>query len=403
MNQQLWYLAPSCHGHHHGSPQRWSFSVSHGLLMGSRTHQSGPLSFSRHPGPSWSFSFHFGSPQSSTAPQPCVLPHPATTQAVTTAIAQCFAHNCCHGVLTHRDFSAIVLPWLSLNKAPTLPRYRCHVAVVAHTVVVAKPRFALVVDLRFTLIVTTVASLQGLEQLSTAAAAAAVLLCTCIALLLDVLAVVVVLPHRAATIIVAHCNAATVLSTRRSPFTVIGLHQLFVAASPDHDCLLASSCAPTCWSTFTVAPSLFVFHHVASSLPRELPPRSVTTTVLPPWFSFFCLGSTAHASALPWAWHFSLSCLLASRTFVSNMGALARNFASVVLLLWWSFSRNSTTSCATVVILGLLRDSFPHDLAVIALQPRHATMGLFSGSSHVPGAYLSSSRFVTRVWRTMAL
>ena len=224
---------------------------------------------------------------------------------------------------------------------------------------------------------TLFASLQGLEQLSTAAAADAVLLCTCIALLLDVLAVVVVLPQRAATIIVAHCNAATVLSTRRSPFTVIGLHQLFRRQHLPTTIVFLLRRAPRPAGALSPSPP----HRSSSTMwLRRLHANSSTqrhdhgssTMVL-----FLCLGSTAHASALPRAWHFSLSCLLASRTFVSNMGALARNFASIVLLLWWSFSRNFTISCATVVIRGLLRDSFPHDLAVIALQPRHATMGLF--------------------------
>ena len=255
-----------------------------------------------------------------------------------------------------------MLPWLSLNKAPTLPRYRCHVAVVTHTVVVAKPRFALVVDLRFTLIVTTVASLQGLEQLSTAAA---VLLCTGIALLLDVLAVVVVLPYRAATIIVAHCNAATVLSTRRSPFTVIGLHQLFVASISRPAGALSPSRSHCSSSTMWLRR-----FHANSSTQRHDHGSSTMVLFLLSWFYGPRIGITmgvALFTVLP----------VGITNFVSTMGALARNFASVVLLLWWSFSRNFTTSCATVVIHGLLRDPFPHDLAVIALQPRHATMGFF--------------------------
>ena len=143
---------------------------------------------------------------------------PAVTIDFTT-FAQRFALIWCHGVglLGNRGDTA-VSSRRSRAFMVTLP-FRC----ITPTVFVNKQRFALVVNRRLSpsLTVTTVAPLQALEQLSTAAADATVHLRTSITLLVVVLVVSLVLPRRTATIILSHCNLAMVLSPRPSPFTVI--------------------------------------------------------------------------------------------------------------------------------------------------------------------------------------
>ena len=108
------------------------------------THQSSPYLFSRH-----------------DLFQPCVLPPMATKPTVTTASVQHFALSFCHAPSPQRDFSAAVSQQHSHISGVPRP-FRAVTVVVA-----AKPHV--------TVVVTTVAPLQTLEQLSTAAVDAAVL------------------------------------------------------------------------------------------------------------------------------------------------------------------------------------------------------------------------------------
>ena len=115
----------------------------------------------------------------------------------------------------HRDCSTIVSPWLHRNNAANASV----VPLPFRFVMLSVARFTLVVRRRLTFVVTTVAPLQALEQQSTVAAFR-----NKIELPVDVVVVVVVLllPHRTSTMI----DLSTM--QRRSPFTMTGLHQLFM-------------------------------------------------------------------------------------------------------------------------------------------------------------------------------
>ena len=112
----------------------------------------------------------------------------------------CIAH--CTRLWTRRGASPQQRSYTSVVSLP--------LRFVTLAVVATKPCHTLVVNHRATLSVKTVAPFQALA----AAADTAVLLHTCVALLVDVLAVVLVLPHRTVTIIFSQCNVATVFSPR---------------------------------------------------------------------------------------------------------------------------------------------------------------------------------------------
>ena len=148
----------------------------------------------------------------------------------------CHQASCRCGV-SHSDTvtvwgcSAIVVLWLSLDKAAI----RGISAISLCQADCCRRRASLYPRGRSSasLLMTSVGSLQALEHLSSAAADAAVLLRTCIVLLVKGLEaeLLLVLSHRTATTIFPHCNVATVPSQRRSPLTVISLHRLHASPS----------------------------------------------------------------------------------------------------------------------------------------------------------------------------